>query len=746
MEDPEEYQSPVEESRPDGPGTVPAQYQYVAGPDSLLPEGRSTSTSSVLPELEADSIIDAVTLRRIMKNRNVKIIPLLICSAGLPESAKKEALQEIFKTPITAGFSSHHILATNRSNYEIACVYSTSMLYNFGVQSCQLIRSSEGISYKISTDQPSIYKDTLLNKHMKELLAHLHKYCIQFCDKQELEFVFTVTRGAALINIWNITLNTNVFYFLRAFSGHLTNSRMWLFADLTIEEVNEEEGKLQIWQKPLDYLLRCMRLCKGVTTHKRPCTVFASHSGEDSDKEIETKMKTFEEELQRVARQLNVTEFVDQTLPFNKKTQGNYFLLFLKNLVGSVYGKTRIPISGLFLRGALEHKESMFMRKAGLRQLAEECDMNDEDFKEFCELFTSFGSIFDLSLVNDTSDIIIVKPNEFLSNLNKAFDNPPDSKMYNESGIITKTAAREMFGASQGETFMSVLALVGMVAVVPGGKYAEDETHEVCYYMPCARKRKQERFMDKEAVRLLLNNRSPINFVNFEVAFTNCMLKHSFAQLQLSTAENRTIIKCTDNSSIITMTYRGDEIEVKVMPPSKKHTLCVVQAFKEIAEIIDKKKGRGRFSYAFAIMCSKNEKEYHRLPHDVKLCDECKSKAEYSDWIEALTEEPIPEKFKFVTDIEFDDVIFVTKELVACCDQEMLTDLFKTCFDADYKESLPPWLNVLNQLTKWITQDLSNVPNSSATKAELAAKLDKWSNSKPDEIKALVKTLHKFIQ
>ncbi|XP_019862723.1 PREDICTED: uncharacterized protein LOC109591426 [Amphimedon queenslandica] len=277
MEDPEEYLSPVEESQPDGPGTVPAQYQYVAGPDSLLPVGRSTSTSSVLPELEADSIIDAVTLRRIMKNRNVKIIPLFICSAGLPESAKKEALQEIFKTPVTAGFSSHHILATNRSNYEM---HSTSMLYNFGVQSCQLARSSEEISYKVPTEQPLIYKDALLNKHMKELLAHLHRYSSQFCDKQNLDLIFTITRGAALINIWNITLNTNVFYFLRAFSGHLTNSRMWLFADLTIEEVNEEEkGKLQIWQKPLDYLLRCMRLCKGVTTHS-DCAQCSLHTVE----------------------------------------------------------------------------------------------------------------------------------------------------------------------------------------------------------------------------------------------------------------------------------------------------------------------------------------------------------------------------------------------------------------------------------------------------------------------------------
>ena len=72
----------------------------------------------------------------------------------------------------------------------------------------------------------------------------------------------------------------------------------------------------------------------------------------------------------------------------------------------------------------------------------------------------------------------------------------------------------------------------------------------------------------------------------------------------------------------------------------------------------------------------------------------------------------------------------------------MLTDLFKECFDADYKESLPPWLNVLNQLTNWITQDLSNLPSSLATKAELTVKLRKWSSTKDDEIKALVKKLH----
>ena len=309
----------------------------------------------------------------------------------------------------------------------------------------------------------------------------------------------------------------------------------------------------------------------------------------------------------------------------------------MKNFLGSFYGRTHIPITWLFLRGALEHKEGMFMRKAELCQLAEECDINDEDFKEFCELFTSFGSIFDLSLVNDKSDIVIVKTNEFLSNLSKAFDDTPSTSGYTENGIITKTAAKEMFGANQGETFMSVLALVGMVAVVPGGQHVEDEIHEVCYYMPCARKGSQNRSIDKQAVRLLRNNRRPINFVNFEVAFTKRMLKHSFAQLQSSTDENRTIIKCTDNNSTITMTFRGDETEIRVMPPSKRHTLWVVQAFKEIAEIIDKK-NHGIFSYAFAIMCSKNDKEYHRLPHDVKLCDECKKMAEYNDWIEALTE------------------------------------------------------------------------------------------------------------
>lgn len=575
-----------------------------------------------------------------MKDKTVRIIPLLICLAGLTNSGRKEAVQQILNdlsppTDPPAEFTSHHILATNKSNYNMTYVYAGLHLYNFGFQSCKLVHSSDEVSYKVPNTPPSIYQSELLNKHMKTLLTHFHEYSNKSCDKNLLDFVFTITRGAALIKIWDIKLSTNVFYFLRAFSGHLTNTRMWLFAELddVLKELNSPDttAKSPLWQSQLDYLLRCMRLCNGSTSHKRPCTVFACHDGQDG---VGAKLNTFEKELQRVARQLNVTELKDGgTIPFNMKNEQDLnVIFFLKNLLQSLYSRIPIRLTWLFLRGALEHRMGIFMKKAELKHLAKECGI--EDFEEFCKVFTSFGSIFDLSLCNHENDIIIIKTDQFLSKLSEAFDAPTnsDSRSYTQNGIITMKIAEELFG-TEGETFMMILEAVGMVAGIPPRKYQE-MSPEKCYYMPCARK-KQERSIDMKAVRLLRNIRRPPNFVNFEVAFTNCMLKHSFTQLQSSSDENQTIIKiCADNNSIITMTFRGDETELKVDPPSKAHILLVIMAIKEIAEHISK--NHGKISYAFAIICVNDSKEYHRLPLDSKLCDECKTRKEFFEWIEAL--------------------------------------------------------------------------------------------------------------
>ena len=352
-------------------------------------------------------------------------------------------------------------------------------------------------------------------------------------------------------------------------------------------------------------------------------------------------IQKLEEELHHIARQLKVTELLEERVtPLNITRDGKSTLQSCLRSILAQSEEVTIPVSWLFLRGALEHSKKIFMKKAELCEIAEECGIIDKGFAEFCEKFTSFGSILDISLKYKKSDTIIIKTDEFLSKLGQVFDSittTSDSHQtpyYAKNGIITTETVHELFGP-EGKLFMTTLSEIGTVAIIPAGRY-DDGSHDECYYMPCARKMKQERSSDNVAVRILLSIEYPAT-LNYEVAFTKYMLSLCpAARLQSSDNENVTIIIPNgDKTDRVTMIYRGDEIgiEVKANERHLHYIKCVLSVFESIAEEAMQDCSE-TFTYAFASMC---KNEFHMLPHE--LCGRCQEKNEVLQvWMEALKE------------------------------------------------------------------------------------------------------------
>lgn len=350
-------------------------------------------------------------------------------------------------------------------------------------------------------------------------------------------------------------------------------------------------------------------------------------------------IQKLEEELHHIARQLKVTELLEERVtPLNITRDGKSTLQSYLRSILAQSEEVTIPVSWLFLRGALEHSKNIFMKKDELRKIAKECGIVDKGFAEFCEKFTPFGSILDISLKYEKSDTIIIKTDEFLSKLGQVFDSTTTSDnqapCYAKNGIITTETVHELF-ESEGKLFMTTLSEIGTVAIIPAGRY-DDGSHDECYYMPCARKMKQERSSNNVAVRILLSIEYPAT-LNYEVAFTKYMLSLCpAARLQSSDNENVTIIIPNgDENDRVTMIYRGDEIGIEVEANERHlhYIKCVLSVFESIAEEAMQDCSE-TFTYAFASMC---KNEFHMLPHE--LCDQCQEKNEVLQvWMEALKE------------------------------------------------------------------------------------------------------------
>lgn len=100
--------------------------------------------------------------------------------------------------------------------------------------------------------------------------------------------------------------------------------------------------------------------------------------------------------------------------------------------------------------------------------MAKDCGMDDESLKGFCKFYISFGSIFDLSLIDPNYQHVILKPVSFLEALGCLFyPSKENIEKYPimKFGIVPEAVCTEQFDGHM-DSFMSALVALNLAVRV----------------------------------------------------------------------------------------------------------------------------------------------------------------------------------------------------------------------------------------------------------------------------------------
>lgn len=591
------------------------------------------------------------------------MLPALLMSSGLPNSGKSEAVSKLLNLPEKppTGFSHYESIATGLSqNSSIqAGKVDENGLHYYGFLAGlkkNLVFRTKRVGVVTDDHKEDMFNDKVLDYHLHNILKHLQNTYKPTTEagiaSDSLQQIKGLMKGAGLIKVWDISFNSFAQQFIRCFSGHLYNSYMWLFTDAKHDKpqlhMPLNEANFNMRRSRLEYFVRCSKMtCDLISKRKNACTIFAKYEGEEQHSDIIDMQK----EYQSAAPQLGIDDLINEeiiTVNFSKIDR-SFLLQQLKQQI--IQKKTKdIPLSHIFLRGALGLEKSIFMRRDQLKLKAAKCKIDDKSFEKFCRYFTSFGSILDVSLINEDCDIVIIKPNEFLLSLEEALNqkNIQNNDNLLKHGIITEKLAFSLFGEEE-NMFLKVLDAAHIVINVTGRCSREYIHCGECYYMPSVRKVKDKTRYSSNAIQLVRSIRYPS--VNMEAILGKYLLdKIPNAFLHPYEVGNVTCISISQNNTdaFIKIAYQGGVVEILVESTEPTTTLFLVESIRDVCQEITTgaAKRYGQPQYHFAVLCAKEKHDFaydftrkrHILPDD-ELCDHCQQKHLDKDvalWIEAL--------------------------------------------------------------------------------------------------------------
>ena len=472
--------------------------------------------------------------------------------------------------------------------------------------------------------------------------------------------------GIALINIWDLAINKTVLHFLTALRGHLYNSHMWLFLNLEEDLKNidkppeiipestasrRDEAVLMKWRPRLHYLLRSCRMSKNINgKRRRVCTLFAKHSGTFNG-DLQEKVEELEHKVQQVAKAIGVSSLLEEKIEVTNLSDsgstGDDSSRCLYHKFQQVICETPyedIPLSWVFLRSLFYCSQRKFISKHELTEKAKQCGMNEESLTEFCKFYTSFGSIFDLSLVNPQYKYVVIKPMGFLKSLDK-FLIPSENITYPsmQCGIVPEKAFKQEF-EEDSPAYIDALACLNLATVVESCHLEQSfDSNETHYYIPLSRDGELTTDLDTSSVHLITSISTPHVFK--QTSFANHLLcSLSKSKLLLCASINKTIIKDESTDTIITVVSHSPATRLHISKPNADVCSHIVKAYNEIAESCTV----GTTQYKFVKICARSDIknvqsipscQYHVLPDDV-LCEDCVQDGRRDDilsaWNEAL--------------------------------------------------------------------------------------------------------------
>ena len=616
----------------------------------------------------SDFVITADWLGKAIKNPliTVKAAPILLCITGLPNSNLSIFTNHLLDQFQYGTFKFSKSIEQGIHFYETSAVripgdprktltYSKSSQYSTVIESAikhhlyvkgNVIRKIEFPAFN-----PNVFKDKALDSHFESMINAFYKSSKKHTNNPIWNQ--GLPSGIALINMWEIGHSKAAAYILPLLSGYLHNSYIWMLFDIMCDlpslykppAGNEIKGRIES-QPHLHYLLRFSKLAASKKDSKRTkvCKLISYHEGLETVDEQQEKVKQFEMDVEFLATQMGVNKLIDiDNIHMLNSDQKNLKVIkkAFDDIVNNSLDKpVEIPLSYIFLR-SLYYNNEMYISKKDLKTKAKYLELNDNNVSEFCLLFTSFGSIIDISLIDPSSDTIILQPVKFFHEVDKLFHPKANiDPLLSKYGIVTEQIASFIF-RDVATVIMESLVSFGIAAKLSSKQvnYTLPAPNGVVYYIPYASKSPRDYKCQPTALRLLRDVNRPMS--HSKVAFVSTFLNHSnsnSASLELpdTPVGNITKFKVTSSNGskvVFEFAYLPDAFEFRFQPPyNQKHeeiqeiSKNIIVVCNDIMQIDTK--------YNFAVMCSADpdpklttrlKRKHHLLPNRM-ICLECKSK------------------------------------------------------------------------------------------------------------------------
>ena len=625
-----------------------------------------SSESSFNEEGETLKVYPFDLMNLVKSDTKVAVARFLVLIHGLPHSGKSDFFQKFLRRIPNAHFerSEHFYQLAAVENAESGRLHMPTLAYSMTTsKDCYNVYTMKSAMRQVATSKKIKYMGGHKIKNFDEfsnedLNAHFQNLFLDL-EREEAKAIWG-SQGIAIFNIWNVDHSHTVYHFLPALHGLLYNSYSWLFFDLERDskalykprEVSSKESgadkNLMKYRPRLHYLMRCAKI--NLPAEKKVCTLFATHDGQLAERERKRLLESIKPDLENAATQIGVKEVINfNVIPIEPDDDETCARLIAKKLDELVYEALKstidMPFSFIFLRSFYYRNDDIvYIKKNEMQKVADELQISKEKLNEFCKLFTSLSSIIDVSLIDPTSEYVILKPDLFINELDKIF-HTKDNMLANK-GILTPSTAQNLFGSMEvAHVYTDILVSLKLAAKLSYENVEIDlplDSKSNVFYLPKISTTPpvaDTTELRRSALRLLRGWNVPPD--QLQISFVTAFLSrnpHAKVCICDDTPTNVTKIEAIDSSSQtkikFDVVYFGYTIEFRAETSSKEVFSHIIASCHEVM------KEHEHVQYNFAILCSKNlsstdakyelTRERHLLPYNT-LCDVCSNDKRYED-------------------------------------------------------------------------------------------------------------------
>ena len=602
----------------------------------------------------------------VISDTEVTVARFLVLIQGLPHSGKSDVIQKFLEKFPNAHFersAKHFYQLAAVENAESGRLHIPTLAYSMTtLKDCYNVYTMKSAMRQVATGKNIKYMGRHKIKNFtefsnKDLNAHFQEL---FLDLEREEGSTWGSQGIAIFNIWNVDHSHAVYHFLPALHGLLYNSYSWLFFDLDRDsralykprEASPKESgadkNLMKYRPRLHYLLRYAKL--NLPAEKKVCSLFATHDGQLAERERRELVQSIKPDLENAATQIGVKEVIDfDVIPIKTDDDETCIRLIAKKLDELVYEALKstftMPFSFIFLRSFYYRNDDIvYIKRKEMQIVADELQISKEEFDKFCKLFTSLGSIIDVSLIDPASEYVILKPNLFIDEVDKIFHT--NDNMLANKGILTPSTAQNHFGSMDvAHVYTGILVSLKLAAKLSYENVEIDlplDNKTDVFYLPDIRTTPplaDTTELRCSALQLLRGWNVPPDHLQTEFV-TTFLSQNPHAKVCIcdDTPTNVTKIEAIDSSSQakvkFDVVYFGYTFEFRAETSSKEVFSHIIASCHELM------KEHENVQYNFAILCSKNPsstdtkyeltRERHLLPYNT-LCDVCSNDKRYED-------------------------------------------------------------------------------------------------------------------